>query len=68
MALALRSHPTVAEKRRKQIQSMTREMSYVSDAHLAAYRQNKRPAHIRSEIAWIDYREQPELFRKVARV
>lgn len=67
VSMALRNHPSIPEARRRQIQTVAREMGYVPDpylAALAAYRRRNVPAGIRSAIAWINHWEQPDDLRR----
>ena len=66
VALALRNHHRISEKRRKQVQRVAVEMGYVPDpllASLASYCVQNRPAKLQSAIAWINHWEQPEKLR-----
>jgi len=66
VALALRNHHRISEKRRKQIQRVAAEMGYAPDpllAALAAYRTRSLPAKLQNAIAWINHWEQPEKLR-----
>jgi DNA-binding LacI/PurR family transcriptional regulator len=70
VALALRNHHRIPEKRRRQIQQVAAAMGYEPDPHLAAlaaYRRANTPSEIRSAIAWINHWEQPERLRKAHR-
>lgn len=66
VALALRNHHRISEKRRKQIQRIAEKMGYEPDpflATLASYRAQVHPPKIQSAIAWINHWEQPEKLR-----
>lgn len=70
VALALRNHHRISEKRRKQVQRVAAEMGYTPDpmlAALASYRAQNQPAKLQSAIAWINHWEQPEKLRKAHR-
>lgn len=70
VALALRNHHRISEKRRKQVQRVAAEMGYTPDpmlAALATYRAQNQPAKLQSAIAWINHWEQPEKLRKAHR-
>lgn len=66
VALALRNHYRISEKRRKQVQRVAAEMGYSPDpllAALASYRSQIQPVKLRNAIAWINHWEQPENLR-----
>jgi LacI family transcriptional regulator len=66
VALALRNHHRISEKRREQILQTAAKMGYVPDpllSALAAYRSQVRPATLQNTIAWINHWEQPEKLR-----
>ena len=66
VALALRNHHRISEKRRKQIQRIARKMGYEPDpflSTLASYRAQIQPAKVQSAIAWINHWEQPDRLR-----
>jgi DNA-binding LacI/PurR family transcriptional regulator len=66
VALALRNHHRISEKRRQQVQRVAAELGYVRDpmlAALAAYRSRNAPAKLQNAIAWINHWEQPEKLR-----
>lgn len=66
VALALRNHHRISEKRRAQVQRVAAEMGYAPDpllAALAAYRSRNQPANFQNAIAWINHWEQPEKLR-----
>jgi DNA-binding LacI/PurR family transcriptional regulator len=66
VALALRNHHRISEKRRVQIQRIAKQMGYEPDpflSTLAAYRAQIQPAKVQSAIAWINHWEQPERLR-----
>jgi DNA-binding LacI/PurR family transcriptional regulator len=70
VALALRNHYRISEKRRKQVKRVATEMGYSPDpmlAALATYRSQNQPAKLQSAIAWINHWEQPEKLRKAHR-
>ena len=67
VALALRNHHRISEKRREQIKRVAAEMGYAPDpmlAALACYRAQNQPAKLQNAIAWINHWEQPEKLRK----
>src|SRR6516162_5742657 len=67
VALALRNHHRISEKRRQQIQKAAKAMGYSPDPLLAAlstYRSQIQPAKLQNAIAWINHWEQPERLRK----
>jgi LacI family transcriptional regulator len=66
VALALRNHHRISEKRRKQIARVAAEMGYVPDpllAALASYRAQIQPAKLQNAIVWLNHWEQPERLR-----
>jgi DNA-binding LacI/PurR family transcriptional regulator len=66
VALALRNHHRISEKRRKQIQRIAKEMGYEPDpflSTLSAYRAQTQPVKVQSAIAWINHWDQPERLR-----
>lgn len=66
VALALRNHHRISEKRRKQVQRVAAEMGYAPDpmlAALATYRAQNQPAKLQSAIVWLNHWEQPERLR-----
>jgi DNA-binding LacI/PurR family transcriptional regulator len=66
VALALRNHHRISEKRRQQILQTAAKMGYVPDpllSALASYRSQARPATLQNTIAWINHWEQPEKLR-----
>lgn len=66
VALALRNHHRISEKRRKEIQQLAAEMGYEPDpflSTLAAYRAQVHPPRLQSAIAWINHWDQPERLR-----
>jgi DNA-binding LacI/PurR family transcriptional regulator len=68
VALALRNHHRISEKRRKQIHRVAAEMGYAPDpllAALATYRAQIQPAKLQNAIAWLNHWEQPEKLRKL---
>ena len=68
VALALRNHHRISEKRRQQIVRVAAEMGYVPDpllAALASYRAQIRPAKLQNALAWLNHWEQPERLRKL---
>lgn len=70
VALALRNHHRISEKRRNQIHKLAKEMGYVRDpllAALASYRSHIHPVKLQNAIAWINHWEQPEKLRKAHR-
>jgi DNA-binding LacI/PurR family transcriptional regulator len=67
ISLALRNHPSIPLKRRREIKRMAEAMGYRPDpllSSLAAYRHGQRPAGIRSSLAWINHWDQPERLRQ----
>jgi DNA-binding LacI/PurR family transcriptional regulator len=70
VALALRNHHRISEKRREQVQRVAREMGYSPDPMLSAlaiYRAKIQPTKLQNAIAWINHWEQPEKLRKAHR-
>jgi LacI family transcriptional regulator len=70
VALALRNHYRISEKRRLQVVRVAAEMGYVPDpalAALAAYRGQIQPAKLQSALVWLNHWEQPEKLRKAHR-
>ena len=68
VALALRNHHRISEKRRQQVVRVAAEMGYAPDpllAVLASYRLQIRPAKLQSAIIWLNHWEQPERLRKL---
>lgn len=68
VALALRHHHRISEKRRQQIVRVAAEMGYVPDpllAALASYRAQIQPAKLQNAIVWLNHWEQPERLRKL---
>jgi DNA-binding LacI/PurR family transcriptional regulator len=66
VSLALRGSSRVGEKRRAEVRRVAQELGYRPDpmlASLAAYRQGKRPAEIRSSLAWLNLWEEPGMLR-----
>jgi len=66
VALALRNHHRISEKRRKQVQRIAAQMGYEPDpflSTLASYRAHISPTKVQSAIAWINHWEQPERLR-----
>lgn len=66
VALALRNHHRISEKRRKQVQQVAAKMGYAPDpmlASLASYRAQMQPAKMQNVVAWINHWEQPEKLR-----
>ena len=66
VALALRNHHRISEKRREQIHRVAAQMGYVPDpllAALATYRSQIHPAKMQNAIAWLNHWEQPERLR-----
>ena len=62
VSLALRDSQRVSEKRRSEVKAMAEKLGYRPDpmlASLVAYRQGKRPAAIRSCLAWINQWSEP---------
>jgi DNA-binding LacI/PurR family transcriptional regulator len=70
VALALRNHHRISEKRREQIHRLAKEMGYSPDpllAALASYRSQIQPVKLQNAIAWVNHWEQPEKLRKAHR-
>jgi DNA-binding LacI/PurR family transcriptional regulator len=70
VALALRNHHRISEKRREQIHRLAREMGYAPDpllSALASYRSHIQPVKLQNAIAWINHWEQPEKLRRAHR-
>jgi DNA-binding LacI/PurR family transcriptional regulator len=67
VALALRNHHRISEKRRLQVQRIAAEMGYAPDpllSALASYRSQIHPGkNVQSALAWINHWEQPEALR-----
>ena len=68
VALALRNHHRISEKRRKQVQRVAAEMGYAPDPMLAAlanYRAQIQPTKMQNAVVWLNHWEQPERLRKL---
>jgi DNA-binding LacI/PurR family transcriptional regulator len=66
VALALRNHHRISEKRRRQILQVAKEMGYSPDpllAALASYRAQIQPAKLQNAIVWLNHWAQPESLR-----
>ena len=66
VALALRNHHRISEKRRRQILQVAKEMGYSPDpllAALASYRAQIQPTKLQNAIVWLNHWEQPERLR-----
>lgn len=66
VALALRNHQRISEKRRKQIQQVAARMGYLRDpmlGALAAYRASIHPVKLQNAITWLNHWDQPERLR-----
>jgi LacI family transcriptional regulator len=66
VALALKNHHRISEKRRLEVQRVAAEMGYAPDpllAALAAYRSRNQLTKLQSALAWINHWEQPEKLR-----
>ena len=58
VALALRNHHRISEKRRKQVHRVAAEMGYAPDpllAALASYRAQIQPAKLQNAIVWLNH-------------
>jgi len=67
VSLCLRNHYSIPLKRRQEVKRMAKKMGYRPDpwlSSLVVYRNQKRPIHIRSALAWINHWHQPEQLRK----
>ena len=67
ISLALRNHPSIPVRRRKEVKRVAKQMGYQPDpllSSLAVYRHNQRPARIQNSLAWINRWDQPERLRK----
>lgn len=68
VALALRHHHRISERRRQQVLRAAADMGYVPDpllAALAVYRAQIQPARLQSAIVWLNHWEQPEGLRQL---
>jgi DNA-binding LacI/PurR family transcriptional regulator len=68
VSLALKNHPRISQKRRKQVQALAEEMGYQPDpmlSSLIAYRHSKRTIPIHSAIAWINHWDKPDALRQI---
>ena len=67
ISLALRNHPSIPVRRRKEVKRVAKQMGYQPDpllSSLAVYRHNQRLARIQNSLAWINRWDQPERLRK----
>lgn len=68
VSLALKNHPRISQKRRKQVQALAEEMGYQPDpmlSSLIAYRHSKRTIPIHSAIAWVNHWNKPDALRQI---
>lgn len=68
VALALKNHHRISQKRRAEVQRLAKKMGYQPDpflAGLAAYRRNIEPSKFHGVIGWINHWAQPEGLHKL---
>lgn len=68
VSLALRGDPRISAARRQEVATVAERLGYRPDpmlSSLSAYRQTKKPAEIRSTVAWINQWKNPRDLRRL---